>query len=330
MIGAPSRRGVAAVLVSLAVLGSLASCGVDAAEQASPSSSPATTGTPARGGSSTTAVAPTTTPGSGVDPNERDVADRVFSGQGDPRIDVHTYSVTVAADPGSPRISGRVVMTLAATTAVPLRSFTLDLRGPTISSAQVDGKPARVAAGADQVEVVPVAPLAPGHEVSATFTYAGTPRPTTFPRLGAEVGWQRDGDGGWFTMSEPNGTNGWFRPWDTTGIERASTVQRSSDASGRAKGLWTVEMRIPFAALSPSKVQGPVALPNGWKPALPPINGASWKFNFARANHDTPGSTDSDYSLWSFAGSFAYGPGKPNMHFHDQNNFGVLTFGLRP
>jgi hypothetical protein len=30
--------------------------------------------------------------------------------------------------------------------------------------------------------------------------------------------------------------------------------------------------------------------------------------------------------VWSFNDHFAYGPGKANMHFHDQNNFGTLKF----
>ena len=267
MIEARTRRGIAAVLVVASVLGSLAGCGVELADPTAPSSStsPSTTD---RGGSSTTTVVPrTTTPSGagGVDPSVRDVPDRVFSGQGDPRIDVHTYAVTLTAEPGSPRISGRVTMTLAATTAKALPSFTLDLRGPKVSAAQVDGKPARVTAGADQIEVTPSAPLAPGREVIAAFTYAGTPKPTTFPRLGAEVGWQQDTDGGWFTMSEPNGTATWMpvsdhpsdkarwsitldTPADATGVANGRLIS-SATANGRRSWVWrSVAPMAPYLA----------------------------------------------------------------------------------
>jgi hypothetical protein len=49
------------------------------------------------------------------------------------------------------------------------------------------------------------------------------------------------------------------------------------------------------------------------------------EINVARANRDTASAPD-DYSVWSFNGHYAYGPGKDKMHFHDQNNFGTLTF----
>ena len=58
---------------------------------------------------------------------------------------------------------------------------------------------------------------------------------------------------------------------------------------------------------------------------MPPVNGTTWKFNLARANRDS-GTGPDDYSVWSFNGSYAYGPGKDKKHFHDQNNFGMLTF----
>ena len=255
MTRAPSRCLLGAVLVAVTVTGSLAGCGINA-KDGPPPSSPTSASPPSRDGSASTTSTPRTTvpKGTGVDPTERDVPDQVFAGQGDPRIDVRTYAVTLTADPGSPRISGRVTISLAATTTEPLRSFTLDLHGPKVSAAQVDGQPARITAGTDQIEVAPAAPLTPGRTVDAVLTYAGTPRTTAFPRLGSEVGWQQDEDGGWFTMSEPNGTASWVpvsdhpsdkarwsitldTPADATGVANGRLVS-SVTANGRRAWVW--------------------------------------------------------------------------------------------
>jgi len=252
---APSRLVWPAVVVAATMIGSLAGCGIQVKDRPPPSSTTSASPPDREGPSSTTSTPSTTVAkGTGVDPAERDVPDQVFAGQGDPRIDVRSYAVTLTADPGSPRISGRVTMTLAAATTEPLRSFTLDLHGPKVSAAQVAGRPARINAGPDQIEVVPAAPLAPGRAVDAVFTYAGTPRTTTFPRLGSDVGWQQDKDGGWFTMSEPNGTASWVpvsdhpsdkarwsitldTPADATGVANGRLVS-STTAKGRRAWVW--------------------------------------------------------------------------------------------
>ena len=85
------------------------------------------------------------------------------------------------------------------------------------------------------------------------------------------------------------------------------------------------ELKIPFVAFDLRRATGEGELPRGWKAIVPPVNGTTWKFNVARANRDTASGPD-DYSVWSFNGHYAYGPGKDKMHFHDQNNFGTLTF----
>jgi hypothetical protein len=125
-----------------------------------------------------------------------------------------------------------------------------------------------------------------------------------------------------FRMSGPDGTNLWFKKWDTTGVLQASRVIRGA-AGDEA---WIVELKFPFATFDLRRTSGDGELPRGWKAALPPVNGTTWKFNLARANRDNATGPESDYSLWSFNGHYAYGPGKDKMHFHDQNNFGTLTF----
>ena len=67
-------------------------------------------------------------------------------------------------------------------------------------------------------------------------------------------------------------------------------------------------------------------LPRGWK-AVPchRVNGHHVEIQRRTRESDTATGPD-DYSVWSFNGHYAYGPGKDKMHFHDQNNFGTLTF----
>ena len=124
-----------------------------------------------------------------------------------------------------------------------------------------------------------------------------------------------------FRMSAPDGTNLWFKTWDTAGVLQASKVIRGA-AGDEA---WVIELKIPFAAFDLRRTTGEGELPRGWKAVVPPVNGTTWKFNVARANRDAATGPD-DYSVWSFNGHYAYGPGKDKMHFHDQNNFGTLTF----
>lgn len=171
------------------------------------------TGAPVR---STTTVASTTTDPAApsapppADPDVDDVKDPVFDGLGDPRIDVSHYDVVVRADPGQPQIAGTATLTLAARTAKPLASFTLDLRGPVVSAAKVDGKAATVAAGdPGEITLTPSRPLEPGVVTKVVLTYAGKPSKAKFPIGGVAEGWQADDRGGWFTMSEPGGTQSW-------------------------------------------------------------------------------------------------------------------------
>lgn len=167
-----------------------------------------------------------------------DVPDDTFPDLGDPRIDVASYDVTVTADPGEEEIEGRVAIALRVVGDQPLESFTLDLRGPEISEAVVDGTDAEVSAEGAEVTITPAAPLRPGRDVEVDLTYAGTPDQTSFPALGVPVGWQRDDAGGWFTMSEPNGTSTWV-PCNDHPIDKATwriTLDTPKGVTGLANG----------------------------------------------------------------------------------------------
>lgn len=189
-------------------------------------------------------------------PDERpvDVPDRTFPGLGDPRIDVASYAVTVKATPGQDTISGRVTIELTPVGDRDLTGFTLDLRGPRISTATVDGRRSAVLAEQKQVFIQPPTPLPAGHPATVVIAYAGTPDQSLFPALGIPVGWQRDQHGGWFTMSEPNGTSTWVpvsdhpsdkatwtvtldTPAGVTGVSNGHLVSKVT-AGGRTRWRW--------------------------------------------------------------------------------------------
>lgn len=272
-----ARRPVAVAVGIALVVASLAGCSASGRDDAQGSSrsttttaSPSTTG---RGGPTTT------TRPDGPSATVDDVPDTVFTGQGDPRIDVETYDVSVKADPGQPGIEGRVELVLRPTTADPLRSFTLDLRGPEVTAASVAGKPAKVAAAdAGEIRITPAAALPPGRPARVVIRYAGTPKAEAFPSLGVPVGWQEDTAGSWFTMSEPNGTSTWVpvndhpsdkavwtvtldTPTDATGVSNGRLLS-SNEANGRRRWVWhtaqPMASYLVFAAIGDFElVKGP-------------------------------------------------------------------------
>jgi aminopeptidase N len=242
------RRRIAVALAAGLIL---ASCTVGGGgSDGSSASRPKHTATTAPGTSTTT-----TTPGDPApsgDPLPADVPDRTFAGLGDPRIDVSEESVTVRAEPGQEAISGRARLTLRSTTDEPLTSFTLDLRGPTVTKLTVDGKAARSTAADGQLAITPATPIEPDTDVEVDVSYEGAPDQSEFPGWGMPVGWQADDDGGWFTMSEPDGTATWVPVND-----------HPSD-----KASWTVSVEVPkgVTAVGNGRLRGgkPMRTKDGW------------------------------------------------------------------
>ena len=191
-----------------------------------------------------------------------DVPDRAFGGLGDPRIDVDTYAVRLRAEPHEKKISGEVTISLKATTEEPLESFTLDLAGPLVDSATVAGSEAKVENLERQVRITPAEALKPGSATKLEITYSGIPETSEFPSLPVKVGWQQDDEGGWFTMSEPNGTSTWVpvndhpsdkaiwsvildTPADVTGVSNGRL--KSSEREGDRR-IWTWEHNHPMTS----------------------------------------------------------------------------------
>ena len=243
---------VVSLAVAFALTVSVAACSTDRGDRSG--------STAAGDRTSSTGDTPATAPPLDFDDRPSDVPDDVFPGLGDPRIDVASYDVTVKADPGDTKIEGHVVMELRPSGDDPVRDFTLDLRGPEVTDAHVAGEPAQVQViDDDQVLLTPAQPLLAHESVSVEIDYAGEPSQEPFPVFGISVGWQPDDDGGWFTMSEPNGTSTWVpcndhpsdkATWRVTldvpeGVEGISNGRLETDGpveeDGRSRWTWSEE-----------------------------------------------------------------------------------------
>jgi aminopeptidase N len=237
------RRRRATALAACLVLASCTTASDPSADRPARSTSTSTSSTSATTtptGSTTTAANPT--PERSGDPLPDDVADRTFGGLGDPRIDVSDYTVRVAAAPEEEVIAGEVRITMRSTIDEPLSSFTLGLRGPEIRSLEVEGERATSATDDGEVTITPATPIPPDTGVEVQITYEGVPDQTEFPGWGMPVGWQSDGEGGWFAMSEPDGTATWVpvndHPSDKASWAIALDVPRgvTGVANGRLQG----------------------------------------------------------------------------------------------
>lgn len=238
------RRFAVAVAACLAVASCSVSGGSDSARTTDPTAR-STTSTTERSTTTDPAGLPPVEgePPAGGDPLPDDISDRTFDGLGDPRIDVQHYGVTVRADPGADEIRGSADIELRSTVREPLDSFTLDLKGPKVTSAGVDGIRAKVTQTADEVTITPSAPIRPvGRDVIVTIEWKGVPDQTEFPGWGMPVGWQGDDEDGWFTMSEPDGTATWVPVND-----------HPSD-----KATWTIRLDVPkgVTAIANGRLQG--------------------------------------------------------------------------
>ena len=235
------KRGAAAGLVACFAV---ASCSISGGDAAAPTPREPTTSRPAI--PSTTDPAPTTpseeAPAPSGDPLPDDVPDRTFAGLGDPRINVSHQAVTVRAAPGEERISGRAVLTLRSTVDEPLTSFTLDLRGPEVTTIAINGADVEADQRDGELTITPATPIPPDTDIDVAISYAGVPDQTEFPSWGIPVGWQADDEDSWFTMSEPNGTATWVPVND-----------HPSD-----KASWTVRLDVPegVTAIANGRLQG--------------------------------------------------------------------------
>lgn len=257
----PRSRAMAAAMVVALVLGACSNSG------GNPSGTKAakTTTSASRSTTEATPSPPSTLAlPKGVDPTLVDVKDPVFTGLGDPRIDVLHYEVELRADPGKAQVQGVVKITLVARTNQPLDAFTLDLAGPQVTKATLDGQAARFHHEQNQVEIRPATPLEGEGSSQLEISYQGVPKPEEFPAGLASVGWQADQAGGWFSMGEPNGTSTWVpvndhpsdkATWTITlntpnGVTGVANGRLASSKSSGDRHLWRWVMDHPMVSYS--------------------------------------------------------------------------------
>lgn len=250
------ERGWRAAVVVLALALVATSCGIDVdAVRADQRSASTTTGP--SGGTGSPSRPPSAT--------AADVDDPLFAGLGDPRIDVSRYDVTLVSSPGTDAVRGTVTIDARVVTRTALTAFTLDLHALTVSNVTVAGRQAPSEADGDQVVVTPASPLPAGRPFVAVVDYGGVPEAVALAALpGVAIGWQRDQQGGTFTVSEPYGTRTWmpvsdhpsdkaayrFRLDVPDGVEAVANgrlvSRRPSTTAGRT--VWTWDQPEPMAS----------------------------------------------------------------------------------
>jgi aminopeptidase N len=178
-------------------------------------------------------------------------ADSYFPSAGSLAYDVVHYSLQLRYDPANRSLAG--VATISATANQSMSSLDLDLRGFSVRSVAVNGKPAGFRRGDRKLTVSPAAGLASGGKFTVEVRYDGTTgRPTD--STGVLYGWISTPDGA-FVANEPDGASTWYpvndRPTDKATYDLQVTVPAGKTAvsngdlvgSQTAKGWTTWQWR---------------------------------------------------------------------------------------
>src|SRR4051794_23679982 len=147
----------------------------------------------------------------------RSAGDELFPTLGNGGYDAKHYALDLSYLPGVHLLSGTT--TLTATATQPLREFSLDFQGFTISAVTVDGVPATYTRQDTKLIVDPATPLAQGQSFAVAVTYLGQPPSITDPD-GSSEGFLQTADGA-FVVCEPAGAQGWF-PNNNTPSDKAT------------------------------------------------------------------------------------------------------------
>ncbi|TDQ04690.1 M1 family metallopeptidase [Labedaea rhizosphaerae] len=186
-------------------------------------------------------------------PSPRPSATAGQAGAGDPYYpddgnggyDVLGYDVTISYDPKTRHLDGDTTVT--ATAKAPLKVFNFDLKGFTVKSVEVEGKPAKFArSGAHELVITPGKPA--GGTFHTRVRYSGTPMSAEEGNLGVN-GWQISTSGGAFVAGEPHSAAYWYPVNDTP----------------RDKATFTLAARVPdgWSVISNGK-EGKSAKSGGW------------------------------------------------------------------
>ncbi|MGE5407764.1 MAG: M1 family metallopeptidase [Syntrophothermus sp.] len=140
-----------------------------------------------------------------------------FPHLGNAGYDALHYDVELSYRPAHGTLRARAAIEARARQG--LRRFSLDLRGLTVSSVTVDGRPARFRRGRDKLRIVPAARIGRGDRFVTVVRYRGRPRRVIDPD-GSSEGWIRTPDGA-LAVGEPKGTMAWL-PCDNVPADKAS------------------------------------------------------------------------------------------------------------
>jgi aminopeptidase N len=146
------------------------------------------------------------------DVGARSIGDEIFPTIGNGGYDARHYDIALTYTPGAHMLAGTTTMNAVATQ--PLREFSMDFDGFTITALTVDGKPATSSRDGNKLIIDPATPLAAGQPFSVAVTYSGTP-PTITDEDGSDEGFLQTPDGGAMVVCEPVGSMGWFPNNDT-------------------------------------------------------------------------------------------------------------------
>jgi aminopeptidase N len=211
--------------------------------------------------SAVTAVLATSTPAVAADgfvPGSPGLGDPFFPNAGNGGYDVSHYSLTLAYEPSSNRLSGTAAIT--ATAMQDLSQFNLDLRGFAISRLLVNGESASsTRSGEHELVITPRTGLVSGSSFTVVIDYAGTPSVVTDPDGGIE-GWVPTDDGA-FVVGEPQGSPAWYPVNDTprdkatfdvsitvpAGLTAMSNGVLLSNATAAGKTTWVWREADPMA-----------------------------------------------------------------------------------
>lgn len=212
-------RRAAALVLSVAVIGSAAGCGAapDQADQQDPVVT-ATSGGEAPG--TTTGTAPS----SGNDESIEGIGeDDAFPELGTPALDVEDYELDLRYDVDTGELEGTA--TLDATVTVESASIELDFQGLDVASTTVDGDDVDHEMDGDKLLLDLGETVGAGTDVTVVVAYAGVPDPVATEALGGvEVGWHA-GTGGSFVLSEPEGASTWY-PVNNHPLDKATYTFR--------------------------------------------------------------------------------------------------------
>lgn len=175
--------------------------------------------------------APASTAPPPAEPGAAGAGNEYYPKDGNGGYDALDYAISLRYAPADKGIEAEATVTAKATNR--LSSFNLDLRGLTIESVSVNGKPAKFQrSGEFELVITPAQPLPRGKKFRAHVAYHGVPRSGS-GEVGAN-GWNRDSSGAMYVLGEPHSASFWYpvngTPKDKATFHLDATVPREWSA----------------------------------------------------------------------------------------------------